>query len=49
MLAALPFLFRTGKSLSVRIASALGLVILGATVWTVGLFAANVQILCRLF
>ena len=49
MLAALPFVLRTGNSLSVRFASALGLLILGATVWTVGLFAANVQILCRLF
>ena len=49
VLAALPFFRRAGNSVSVRVASALGLVILGVAVWVAGLFIANIQIMCRLF
>jgi len=49
MMFALPFVLRMGDSLLVRAASALGLVVLAAAFWLAGLFAANVQILCRLF
>ena len=49
VLAALPFVSRSGNSLSIRVVSALGFVVLGAAVWVVGLFAANVNFLCRLF
>jgi hypothetical protein len=49
VLAALPFALRSGNSLSIRVVSALGFVVLGAVVWVVGLFAANVNFLCRLF
>ena len=48
VMAALPFL-RSGNSLSVRVASAFGFVVLGAVAWVVGLFAGNVNFLCRLF
>ena len=48
-MAALPFGFGIGKSVMARVASALGLVVLGIAAWVAGLFAANVQILCRLF
>ena len=49
VLAALPFILRSGNSLAVRLVSGLGLVILGAMAWLIGLFAANVNFLCRLF
>ena len=49
VLAALPFVLRGGNSLSIRVVSALGFVVLGAAVWVTGLFVANVNFLCRLF
>jgi hypothetical protein len=49
VLAALPFILRSGNSLAVRLVSGLGLVIWGAMAWLIGLFAANVNFLCRLF
>jgi len=49
VLAALPFLLRSGNSLAVRVVSGLDLVVLGAVTWVIGLFAANVNFLCRLF
>ena len=49
VLAALPFVLRSGNSVSVRVVSATGLVVLGVVGWAVGLFAANVNFLCRLF
>jgi len=49
VLAALPFFLRRDDSLSIRIASALGFVALGVAAWIAGLFAANVNFLCRLF
>jgi len=49
VLAALPFVFRSGNSLSIRVVSALGFVVFGAAVWVVGFFVANVNFLCRLF
>ena len=49
VLAALPFVLRSGNSLSIRVASALGFVALGVAVWVIGLLVANVNFLCRLF
>jgi hypothetical protein len=49
VLAALPFVLRSGNSLAVRVVSALGFVGLGVVGWVVGLFAADVSFLCRLF
>ena len=49
VLAALPFVLRSGNSLSIRVVSALGFVVLGTAMWLVGLFVANVNFLCRLF
>ena len=49
VLAALPFVLRTGNSLAVRMVSGLGFVVLGAAAWVVGLVVANVNFLCRLF
>lgn len=49
VLATLPFVLRIGSSLALRAASGLGLVVLGIGAWIVGLFAANVNFLCRLF
>jgi hypothetical protein len=49
VVAALPFILLSGSSLAVRAASALGFVVLGTVAWVVALFAANVNILCRLF
>jgi hypothetical protein len=49
VLAALPFVLRSGDSLSIRVVSALGFVVLGAAMWIAGLFVANVNFLCRLF
>jgi hypothetical protein len=49
VLAALPFAFRRGNSLAVRIVSGLGFVALGVVAWVVGFFTANVNFLCRLF
>jgi hypothetical protein len=49
VVAALPFILRSGNSLPVRAASAVGFVVVGTVAWVVGLFAANVNILCRLF
>jgi hypothetical protein len=49
VLLALPFAVRSGSSILVRIGWALGFVVLGAVVWVAGLFAANVNFLCRLF
>ena len=49
VLAALPFILRSDNSLAVRVVSGLGLVVLGAIAWVVGLFAADVNFLCRLF
>ncbi|MGQ0522397.1 MAG: hypothetical protein ACT4P8_01910 [Betaproteobacteria bacterium] len=37
------------NALSRRLLLGLGLAVTGLVVWTAGLFAANVQILCRLF
>ena len=48
-MAALPFGFGIGKSVLARVASALGLVVLGIAAWVAGLVVANVQLLCRLF
>ena len=49
VLAALPFALRNGSSLALRVASGVGFVLLGVVAWVVGLFAANVNFLCRLF
>ena len=49
VLPALPFILRSGNSLAVRVVSGLGFVVLGAIAWVIGLFAANVNFLCRLF
>jgi hypothetical protein len=49
VLAALPFVLRSDKSLAVRVVSGLGFVVLGVVAWVVGLFVANVNFLCRLF
>jgi hypothetical protein len=49
VLAALPFVLRSGSPLAVRVVSGLGFVVLGVAAWVVGLFAANVNFLCRLF
>ena len=49
VLAALPFILRSGNSLAVRVVSGFGLVVLGVIVWSIGLVAANVNFLCRLF
>lgn len=49
ILTALPFVFRIGSSLAVRIVSGFGFVVLGAAAWFVGLVVANVNFLCRLF
>jgi len=49
VLAALPFVLQDGNSLSIRVVSALGFVVLGASVWVAGLIVANVNFLCRLF
>jgi len=49
VLAALPFILRSDNSLAVRVVSGLGFVVLGAIAWVIGLFAANVNFLCRLF
>ena len=49
VLAALPFVLRSDNSLAVRVVSALGFVGMGVVGWVVGLFAANVSFLCRLF
>jgi hypothetical protein len=49
VLAALPFLLRSGNSTGVRVVSGLGLVVLGVAAWIAGLVAANVNFLCRLF
>ena len=46
---ALPFALGSGNSLFVRIASGLGLVVVGVGVWVAGLVAADFQILCRMF
>jgi len=49
VLLALPFVVRSGSSVLVRIGWALGFVVFGAAFWVAGLFAANVNFLCRLF
>ena len=49
VLAALPFVWRSGSSLAIRAVSSLGFVASGVVAWVVGLFAANVNFLCRLF
>jgi len=49
VLFALPLAMARGRRLRVRVALALGLSALGVGVWLAGLFAANVQLLCRLF
>jgi hypothetical protein len=49
VLAALPFVMRSGNSTAVRAVSALGFAVLGVVGWAIGLFAANVNFLCRLF
>lgn len=46
---ALPFLLRSSDSLLARTLAALGFAVLAAIAWIGGLFAANVQIICRLF
>ena len=46
---ALPFALRSGNSVFVRVASGLGLVVVGVGVWVAGFVAADFQILCRLF
>jgi hypothetical protein len=46
---ALPFVVRTGGSLLACLGWGVALVLLCATVWLVGLFAANVRIICHLF
>lgn len=49
VLLALPFVVRSGASVPGRFGWALGFVFFGVAVWVIGLFAANVNILCRLF
>jgi F0F1-type ATP synthase membrane subunit c/vacuolar-type H+-ATPase subunit K len=48
-MAILPFAFRTGTSNITRAGIALGLAAIVVALWIGGLFAANVQFLCRLF
>ena len=48
-LAVLPMALRTGMSSAMRALVALAFAGAGIGVWVVGLFAANVRILCRLF
>jgi hypothetical protein len=49
LLLAIPFAFRAGESGAARIGLGVALAAAGAIVWVVGLFAANVRIMCRLF
>ena len=49
ILVALPFASSGNDSVLVRIGWALAFVMLGGGVWVAGLFAANVNFLCRLF
>ena len=49
VLAALPFVLRSGNSLAIRVVSSFGFVVFGVVAWLVGLFVANVNFLCRLF
>ncbi len=46
---ALPFLLRAGASAGRRVGLAFLLAGLACATWIVGLFAANVRIMCRLF
>ena len=46
---AIPFTLGRTMPILTRVVVSLGLVALGAAVWTGGLFAANVSIICRLF
>ncbi len=48
-LAALPLSMALGRSIGIRLAWALGFFAFGFAAWFAGLFAANVQIMCRLF
>jgi hypothetical protein len=47
-MAVLPFIVLTGGSRLARFGWGACFVLLGAAVWLVGLFAANVRLLCRL-
>jgi hypothetical protein len=49
LLIVLPFALRAGESGAARIGLGVALAAAGAVVWIVGLFAANVRIMCRLF
>jgi hypothetical protein len=49
VLLALPFVVRSGASVRGRVGWALAFAFFGAAVWVIGRFAANVNILCRLF
>lgn len=46
---AIPFTLGRTMLILTRVVVSLGLAVLGVVVWTGGLFAANVSILCRLF
>lgn len=48
-LGALPFFLLRGATPGARVGGALALAALGAVAWLVGLFAADVRIVCRLF
>ena len=48
LLLGLPFAARVGSSTLIRIAIAIGFVVLGAGAWLAGLFAANVRFICGL-
>jgi hypothetical protein len=49
VLAALPFVLRSGNSAAARVGLGFGCVSLGVVAWVVGLFVANVNFLCRVF
>ena len=49
LLLVLPFALRAAESGGARVGLGVALAAAGAIVWIVGLFAANVRIMCRLF
>ena len=49
ILIAIPAVLRTDRTALQRAALGLAFAAFGAAVWTAGLFAANVRIMCRLF
>jgi hypothetical protein len=49
LMAAIPFIVRTGDSIRRRVGLSLAFVCLVLAAWVAGLFAADVRIWCRLF